>query len=49
VGELKYVSVYSNAEGGGGPVSAVYTEKMYKNGSLQTTVIANCHWTGPGC
>jgi hypothetical protein len=49
VGELKYVSAYSDAHDGPSPVSAVYTEKVYKNGSLHTTVIARRHWTGPSC
>ena len=47
MGELKYVSAYSDAQRWPqSPVSAVYTEKVYKNGTLHTTVVARCH--GPG-
>jgi hypothetical protein len=49
VGELRYASVYSDAAGGPAPNSAVYSEKIYMDGKLQTSTASRCHWTGPAC
>jgi integrase len=53
VGELTYSWAHSAAgefrDAGEFPARGVYTEYHYRGRELISTVVSQCHWTGPSC